>query len=448
MEICLEEFNFKWLSKGIILKSCFDVYYFLYPLCEYYILGPQVFNAKTFEYQSVENYCLSWGAFIVLYVLATLYVHGEFKKLRISQYIIGLLGVAYILPSLALFARGTLDVDYFYFFCKYWLVFFAIILFYDVFFCEIIHKINKWKIKYWINNNFISNYKWIYIILFFCFCMVIYIMVQYNITIMGLDVTNSDSIYDKRRMFISLQTPMYVNYFLANVGMVNIFCMLLFLHMKKYIFAGVSVGLCYLLYCIAGNKMILFSHIIIVLCYSMFKYFDYKFFFHGIICIVYFVLIGVMLHIRGSELLNSFILDRYMTIPAWYSFFYFDFFSQHEPIMIITKSLYPELPNMIGSIYLGRVTEAANNGLLGDAVAQWGMVGWILQPILLASCLMLFDYVTHRSSQFIIFSMSVILLTSIMNSFLSTNIFSAGYFVTYILFMLFGKHLSDEDINT
>ena len=100
--------------------------------------------------------------------------------------------------------------------------------------------------------------------------------------------------------------------------------------------------------------------------------------------------------LKTADLFNK----RTLLEPALISFFYYDYFSQHGITYLSQHSFVKDIvaypydldpPNLIGKYYYDNPETHANNGFFADAYMNFGFLGFLIWPFILAFFLELAD---------------------------------------------------------
>ena len=140
--------------------------------------------------------------------------------------------------------------------------------------------------------------------------------------------------------------------------------------------------------------------------------------------------------------LASIIAMRILFIPNSLGFLYFDFFSTHTPDYFRGSFLryfglqtpYPNLQYFISEYYTGSAEAGSNNGLIADAMANLGLIGIIVFPIILIIILKILDRTMENLDVRIKVSQAVSQTLIIISTFFFPMLLTDGLLIMMILF--------------
>ncbi len=133
--------------------------------------------------------------------------------------------------------------------------------------------------------------------------------------------------------------------------------------------------------------------------------------------------------------------------------FYVDFFSKNTPDyfrgsflrFIGFKTPYENLSMLIGNTYFG-TNQNCNNGLLSDAVTNFGVLGIIIAPIFIIVFLHFFDRCIDGLDLRIVLCVGIYLSSLLLSSFLPTVLITHGALVLMILLSKLRRENNNESI--
>lgn len=152
--------------------------------------------------------------------------------------------------------------------------------------------------------------------------------------------------------------------------------------------------------------------------------------------------------------LVSLFLHRTFVVPAQLSFYYYDFFRDnylflsHSFLKALTKYPYDmSIPNIIGGVYMNDYDTYANNGIVADAYMNFGVLGIIVWPIILAFVLKLMDIVTIGKNKNIVYPLLLLSSISLINGALFTSFLTDGILLCVVLVYLLPQNVKRETCN-
>ena len=167
--------------------------------------------------------------------------------------------------------------------------------------------------------------------------------------------------------------------------------LIIHLSSKKYIKGLVDVFLMLVSYAIYGNK---FTFFMIIACLGIvvlekLKRINFLPEMVGLILVI-FMLLSIMLNDRMLFAIG----DRLLEIPAALQYHYYDFFSSNEKLYLresILRFIFDAPYDPISSVQIGSSPKYftgtynnANNGLFSIAYANFGIIGVVVQPVLIS----------------------------------------------------------------
>jgi hypothetical protein len=124
--------------------------------------------------------------------------------------------------------------------------------------------------------------------------------------------------------------------------------------------------------------------------------------------------------------------------------YYFDFFINNTPDYfrqsilkyIGIQSPYPDIRHMIGSIYFSRPEMGANSGLISDAITNFGVIGIVIMPIMIAIALRFFDNCVKGLNKRFYVALCVLVSYYFISSFFFTILLTHGFLALCIVFYI------------
>lgn len=153
----------------------------------------------------------------------------------------------------------------------------------------------------------------------------------------------------------------------------------------------------------------------------------------------------------GRFVILELIIRRVLFIPNYLSYCYYDFFQTHVPDYFRSSFLRffgfssPYTHNsqgityIIGDVYFSKPSMNCNDGLIADALTNLGKPGLIIMPLLLISCLRLFDISTMKLDKGLSTTSALYLSYTLLSSFLLTVLLTHGMIVLTIILYFIGE---------
>lgn len=259
-----------------------------------------------------------------------------------------------------------------------------------------------------------------------------------------------DDAYTYRMAMREMQLPAIVRYGIGLCAHVFIpYCCCKYLLAKKYVWVAMCLLLSILLFSIAGNKMyiLIYVYVFLVFIFVRFSYGLDKIFTIITLLIAIVGIIATIIYFGFNELTPVALYHRAFYVPADISYNYYDFFSNpNNPPLLLRESFmryFADTPyNMQSSFIIGgqygtgNYASNANNGLFGDAFANFKEIGVLLYPFLYA---FIFKIMTTYSVKFdkrITIVMLLIVITLAQNASFFTWLITGGVIAWLLLELL------------
>ncbi|WP_180024796.1 hypothetical protein [Acinetobacter sp. YH1901134] len=217
----------------------------------------------------------------------------------------------------------------------------------------------------------------------------------------------------------------YLNSWVYQIFTVALMCYALL--KKNYLFFGVLCVIQTFFFGVNAHKSILFAPLMIYIIYFYFSSTKAL----SILPLLLSIMVGGMLVLsfyNPISILPSMFIRRTFFVPAFLTFNYFEFFSNHSfnywsnsIFKSFLPEIYPEGVSKEVGNYLGSGTNA-NNGFISSGYAQFGYVGVLIYVLILSYILKFCDYLSEKigSNWFCI----CLLIIPIRNVFLSSDLFT------------------------
>lgn len=353
------------------------------------------------------------------------------KKNNISSLIVWLFIILTYIPTLTIFGLGNEDRYWTYATTCFWLLLFFIL---RIKYQKI--AITKYVIK---NSKSTRNILYIIIIIYTFLCIATRPNLSFTI--------NLTDIYDLRKDFKPiLPFAAYVITWTAFV--INPSLMIIFSYQKKYVFTILISILQFLMFAATGQKIILLS-IPLILAINFLKEKRMLTFSSISIFLTILISLGFMSFIIWKNIwISAIFTNRLLILPAIISFYYYNFFSQNDPIYLGHSLLsflghypYDILPwYIIGKYYFSSQAMSANTGMLADAYMNFREIGLISLTFIFGIILRFIDDFTKKhDSKLVTACVLMPLLWSINGSFFSSILTGGLGLSILILFTLPSK---------
>jgi hypothetical protein len=229
---------------------------------------------------------------------------------------------------------------------------------------------------------------------------------------------------------------------------INSILMVYFIIKKKPVWVVACVVVQILAYGVNGMKFTLFLGILTVIIACLPKFDVLKV---GHISLLAFVGVGAACIIEfvvfHSPILSSLVVMRMFFIPNMIGARYFEFFTTHTPDYFRGSFLrhfgfstpYPNLGFLITEYFKGDPLGRSNDGLIADAMTNYGYIGIIIAPILLIVVFRILDKTMDGLDVRIKVAQAVSLALQTISTFLLPLLLTDGLLVMMILFSAMKK---------
>ena len=268
-------------------------------------------------------------------------------------------------------------------------------------------------------------------------------------------ITNLFSVYEYREEAASYTLPKIIVYIFSWTRAINTLLIPVLFKRKKYI----GVTACFLAqilsFSIDGSKAVLF-YTLCALGICFIPKMNIRKINSNIIELLFLALLfmTVVYLLFNNYTLISLFVRRVMFLPVKLESCYFDYFSNHQPDyyrgsflrFFGFKSLYSQLPTIIGKEYFNAPNMGANNGLISDAMANLGYLGICVQPIFYAVILRILDEVSNRCSVLVCLVIALYICMLWVNTFLFTSLLTHGIIIIILLLVIINDRVDREFI--
>lgn len=383
-----------------------------------------------FSYSGYTNnadsyqYILSW---IFLLIMIPFYLKSFKTTDTLWQYLLLFLMCLKIIPLSIMIGKVEYELEYIYLNFIFWILFLGL---YSIF-----PNIKLFSNSYIRKNRNVFNKALSHIIILFV-CAVIYVSGRYT----GFHLhTSLIDVYDIRFGQRENSYPMVFSYILAASMTLCPLILCLLIDKKKYLLAFIFIFIVYLDFSIAGVKSILFATIAGVILKYYYKA-KYKKAFFVYLTIALFVCFSFFDETILYAITPLFL--RVFYIPSGQDYEYYTFFNMFEPDLYrnsILRRFGFESPYADTSVdiavgeYFNPNVEGirANNGLISEAFANFGMVGCVILPIILVFYIKFVSSCSKGIDETYICLISLLFCNALISAFIPTSILSSG-----ILFMM------------
>lgn len=404
------------------------IYKIILDLAYYFIISPIWAYAKfTFQFNAVkliESYVLLFIVFLLI----------PKSSKKISSIIIwGLFLISYV-PMLTLFALMDESRIFMYAATFFWAIVYLIMRI----------KIPKLNIKKLKQSKIIRRIIFITIPVISFFLIYKYLGLKLNFSFVNE--------YEIRSHYISLNIP-FAGYILNWSAIIIIpFLSIFFFIKKKWIPLILVLMLQIILFSATGHKSYLFiTPFIFAISWIASKKYPIKWMLLGLLAVV--IISSLSYYLIDDIWLPSLFIRRTLFVPAQLTFFYCDFFSDHQFTFFSQHRFfrnfidYPyhlDPPHLIAENYYNKDSNA-NNGIVSDGYMNLGFIGMFIWAILLSFILKLTNRISDEKNIKLSIALVGFFVFTIISSALLTSLITHGFFLSLLLLYLLPKKIPQKN---
>lgn len=389
-------------------------------------------SAHRFNNGDLSSYVISWLVFIFFSLLYTFLLNED--MISFSAKLLFIFSGA---PSIFIFGINKIEPSAYILMIIYWIN--ILISF------KLMQKINFKKVdKYEIQDN--STKINIFTIILFLFTLILVVIISGMYGDFRLFI-NFEDVHYYRFLVREMNLPTIVRYGLPILGTIFVpYLLCKFLISKKIILSAITLVLGSMLYSVGGNKTWLFIYFLIILIFILMRKTS-RFVKFELMAILLFILLALLSNFsfKSNNSIDLILLyDRVVSIPSDISYFYFDFFSKNEPLLLresvlrhfFTSPYNINTPFIIGGTYLSGFGEHANNGLFGDAYSNFKEIGILIYPFMIGIIFKLISILTGKLDRRLTVSFLIILIWNLINGPFFAWLLTGGVLIYLILLIL------------
>lgn len=427
-------------SRHISKKMAFFIWCILYRFC--LDIGYSQIIAVYYEYYgfiTVPAPLLKLYSWVIFLVFAALIYKGYQNRNRLSDEILFVLFLLSIGPTTTMIGCGQYPAGFIACVTIYWLVIFGA---HRLFVLGNMHFVSRGKNK--------PYYEYaLGMILLLLVSVIIYISGKYTHFRLHFNLL---TVYDLREEAAGYNLPVVLRY-LYGWGRVTIPIFIIYFFCKgKKVLGWICFCIQMLNFAIEGSKTVFFLAVFSVIIAHLPKVklsFLNWLILRGMTCL--YALCILIYELAGNVIPISMFMRRILFVPAYLEWAYYDFFLDKTPDFFRTSFLrhlglqtpYPRLVNMIGGIYGNSYETNANNGLLSDAITNWGYIGVIIMPIILCLVLCVIDDSSKKLDPRVYILSALYLSILLTNAFLTTVLLTHGLLIVIVILFLMRREPPD-----
>lgn len=258
-------------------------------------------------------------------------------------------------------------------------------------------------------------------------------------------LTSFEDMYGYREEASSYTLPILLVYLFSWTKWLNVVLIAYYLKKKQYLWVALLVFVQYLSFSYDAMKGTLFATVLVIgacfLSTLRVKSFNRL----VLVLLVLFQAVCILEYLLlQSGYLSSLFFRRTMFLPVLLSSYYVDFFSHHVPDFFRASFLrhfgfstpYPNLGHIIATVYFDRPEMNSNNGLIADAVTNFGIAGIVIAPVLLGLLFKIIDDATDTLDIRFLGPIAAALATGFLNSFITTILLTHGLIAIILVLIL------------
>lgn len=398
----------------ILYKLSLDIVY-VYFIVPYYSYTGMDYSP------SYNKYAIS----TIIFIIASVQIIKIIRNRNSSMVMVLLINLVYFIPGCTFYAFSNINKNYFIFFIFYWLIFN---------FLNLILPMIDFGFKEVKNKK-----KVFYVILSIIVVGAVFITGKYN----GFKLHFSMfDVYGLRSSVSEMNLPGIIGYFKPVASSLIPIGAILFMKQKRFFLFTVLVFVQLFLFSFGGHKTTLFVLIVAILAVVILKENYVKKIVPTLILINFLAIIET-LYRNELSYIAAFFHRRNMFTTNLISSWYYEFFSANTPDYLqqsilkyfgFNSSYDTPIPHIISLIYTGN-SGGANNGMVGDAFANFGWVGLVFYPLMLTLAFRFYDYCSKGIDPNILFVVSIIFTINFINSSFFTVLLTHGFiFITIALY--------------
>jgi hypothetical protein len=265
---------------------------------------------------------------------------------------------------------------------------------------------------------------------------------------------NFHNIYEQRAQLDQTSTGGIFGYLISWQGyVINVMLVALGLWRRSKVLVAVGIFAQILLFGLANYKAFLAAPVFAIALYYLPSKRQLLLLTIGVVTLL---VMGIAAQeVLGINLITGVFVNRIFFVPAMLHFVWYDFFANHPFVMLSNSILsqfvnYPyDMPLMhVVSQYYWNRDFSPNVGYLGDAYAQFGIVGMMFFSIILGLFLRMVDSVGHNNPR-ICQAIIAIPALALLNSALFTSLLTHGFIIAILLmWLLFSNRTRSETMPT
>lgn len=430
-----------FLKGRFVYFVCIIIYRLISDIIYLQILVP-IYGAiyKYGNWKSAELEVVSWLILIAFAVLTFKY-YSSGKG--VSSSVIVILFLLQLVPFSSMVSFGCFPIDY--------------ILAYIIFYCalyicmmlfEHVRLKRKWGLKIE-GVQKLSQRNYIKIVTICCAVVVLYMCAVYSHFRISFSL---DNVYNIRDEASAYGAPAILNYLYGWCAWINPFLIGYYIRRKNVKLVVFLSILQIFMYGYNGMKGNFFFAIVVVLMNLFIPKIKRNIL--NVMCLYGItglnILILLVNKISGSYTLAQLFTNRLGYLTNQIAYAYYEFFTTHVPDYFRSSFLrhlgiqspYTNMNHMISLWFFG-IDEGANNGLIADAMANYGIPGIVILPIIIAVTFKIFDSYTNGLDSRLAIPAALYLTILLISNFYTQILLSGGLIIVIFVLKWANRDLSE-----
>lgn len=356
-----------------------------------------------------------------LFIIFTVLLHRSHKpRNELSDYLIWSLYLISFIPFSVMCSCGAFDIKFVIANHVYWL--------FIIIFNRLFSKLKIKKLPYFTADGIEISDKLIGLVGIISLLINLFISYHYVGFRIVLDLFD---VYSLREEVSSAQIPTLLYYAFCWMRTIGVLLLAVSLLNHKRVLTIIYTINMLISFSVDGMKTTLFSALITVVLY--FIVYKWKHKSRLILKTMYLGFIGISLLsivenlVIKSKMVLAFIFFRVEFLVVQIGSWFFDFFTKNEPDYFRASFLrhfgavspYKKygINYLISGIYGGDYHSEANNGLISDAMTNFGIIGILIMPMILMLVFRVFDYCSQGLDEYLVIVFGVYISLLLTNGF-------------------------------
>lgn len=405
--------------------------YMVYPVnLGFFIDLPESMN-------SIGRYIFSWISYLLLVILSIRYLKGYYAI--IYKYLLILGGMT----TIAIYGSQNITLIDFSKAFTYWIMLF--------FACLYFQKQSEKTVKMF-HRKRVNNLQTYLLFFSFIFTIILSgIYANFRFTL------SFDEALTYRLNIRAADMPLVIGYLMLFVGGAILpYCFAYFLSTKSYFKVVITLFTGILMFSINGMKTWLIIYFLIIGVFAVYKLSKTKVISFMLIFLTFFLIYSLWSYKNHEDVNTMFLIRRIIYLPSQLGYNYITFFDKNEYLYLresILRHIFQSPYPVSSDFYIvGENTDVltgirANNGLWGDAYANFAYGGMLVYPFALIFVMFYLMKLMLGEDERLLVSIAFILLWSALNISFFTWLLTGGVLVIMLVIWLSPKSENQNNNN-